>query len=62
MLDVVIHAGVKVVSLYLELRDILTEGDVEDPVQSLLGQPSLVQGELPDISRVPGVSLLHQDT
>ena len=47
---------------YLKLRNILTEGDVEDPVESLLGEPSLIQGELPNVSRVPGVSLLHQDT
>ena len=46
---------------YLELRDILTEGDVEDPVEGLLSEPGLVQGELPNVASVPGVSLLHQD-
>lgn len=47
---------------YLELRHVLAEGDVEQPVQALLGQPGLVQGQLPDVSRVPGVGLLHQHT
>ena len=46
----------------LELRDVLAEGDVEQPVQALLGEPGLVQGQLADVSRVPGVGLLHQHT
>jgi len=34
----------------LELGHILAEGDVKDPVKSLLGQPGLVQGQLADVS------------
>ena len=43
----------------LELCDIVAEGDVKSPVIRLLGQPSLVHGELSDVSAVPGVSLLN---
>ena len=34
----------------LELGHILAEGDVKDPVKSLLGQPGLVKGQLADVS------------
>ena len=43
----------------LELCDIVAEGDVKSPVIRLLGQPSLVNSQLSDVSAVPGVSLLN---